>query len=144
MPTKDDNGFNLALAGMTDVNISEDGENHNEPCWGVDLSDVKFYWDQEMTFEADIESIPKNVIEAITGCVPIIRCRDCKHRPVVTKSGIDQVCRVEAPKIRIQENNGSVTEDEDLTCPFLNPDDPWYNGTPSDDFFCKNGDWNKH
>ena len=47
-------------------------------------------------------------------------------------------------KIRIQENNGSVTEDEDLTCPFLNPDDPWYNGNPSDDFFCKNGDWNKH
>ena len=133
MQPKDESGFKLELAGMTDVNISEGGEDLNEPCWGADLANVKFFRDQEMTIEAEISSLPKDVIEAITGFVPIIRCRECKHRPRRSKE--DDL--VYAP-YNITED-GRVTEEEDSTCPYL-CDNEYYNSIPADDFYCKYGE----
>ena len=133
MPPKENNGFTLELAGITEANFGDAGTDNSEPCWGVDLANVKFFRDSEMTIEAKIQDIPKDVIEAITGCVPIIRCRECKHRPRLSKEDD----HVYAP-YRIAED-GTVTEKEDFTCPCL-CEDEFFSYIPKDDFFCKYGE----
>lgn len=54
--------------------------------------------------------------------VEVVRCKDCKHRPYEDEGG------------NIWEPDGG-----DFTCPLLF-DDPYYNGMPEDDFFCKYGE----
>lgn len=50
--------------------------------------------------------------------VPVIRCKDCKHRPYVDEDGMI---------------------DGDYVCPYL-CDDPFYTVMPKDDWFCHRGD----
>ena len=55
---------------------------------------------------------------------PVIRCKDCKHRPILT----DREC-----------DSGFKYEFQDERCP-CQCDDPWYNWMPDDDWFCGNGE----
>ena len=55
----------------------------------------------------------------------IVRCKDCKHRPVDTGK------QIEPP-----EENGRIDE----TCPCINADDWWYSFMPEDDYFCADGE----
>lgn len=55
--------------------------------------------------------------------VPVIRCKDCKHRPKRTGD----------------EGNGFDYEFPDYKCPCY-CDDPWYNWMPKDNWFCGNGE----
>lgn len=57
--------------------------------------------------------------------VPVVRCKDCKHRP------------------HLENENGSdygfnVIGDE--TCPCVNNDDGWYSWMPKDNFYCGFGE----
>lgn len=54
----------------------------------------------------------------------LIRCKDCKHRPI----------RIESPKL-----SGFNIVFPDWECPYQ-CEDGWYNRIPDDDFFCANGE----
>ena len=54
----------------------------------------------------------------------LTRCKDCKHRPILTDRECDSGFKYEFP---------------DERCP-CQCDDPWYNWMPDDDWFCGNGE----
>lgn len=55
--------------------------------------------------------------------VPIVRCKDCKYRPIDTGG----------------HNYGQDLDfPDDFKCP-CECDDPWYSWMPEDDWFCANG-----
>ena len=56
--------------------------------------------------------------------VPVVRCKDCKHRPKENGSPYGNIW-TEFP--------------EEEICPF-NCEDPFYNQMPEDDFFCARGE----
>ena len=64
--------------------------------------------------------------EPTIDAVEVVRCKDCKHRPIKGDGNI-----VYAP-------NDSDGWDDD-TCPCL-CEDCYYNWMPEDDFFCKRGE----
>lgn len=49
----------------------------------------------------------------------LVRCKDCKHKPVKGELGI---------------------EFPDYKCPCQNSDDDWYSYMPDDDWFCADGE----
>ena len=55
--------------------------------------------------------------------VPVVRCKDCIHRP------IGDPCK----------HNVQPPKENDYRCPCLCEDD-WYSWTPTDDWFCGNGE----
>lgn len=65
-----------------------------------------------------------SVISPTIDAVPVVRCKDCKHRPKENRS-LYGVIWVEFP--------------EEEICPF-NCEDPFYNQMPEDDFFCARGE----
>ena len=66
-----------------------------------------------------IECLPR--IDA----VPVVRCKDCKHRPTMPEDAhYREVFELEFP---------------DDICP-LQCGDRWYNREPDDDWFCANGE----
>ena len=54
---------------------------------------------------------------------PIVRCKDCKHRPIVEGDYISEPGEIYS----------------DYTCPYL-CDDCWYNRMPEDSWFCNHGE----
>lgn len=56
--------------------------------------------------------------------VPVVRCKDCKHRPIITPGRYINRFDIEFP---------------DDTCP-CDCDDPFYRWYPADDFFCAKGE----
>lgn len=56
--------------------------------------------------------------------VPVVRCKDCIHRP----NGDPDEHDVQPPK------------ENDYKCPCLCEDDNWYSWIPADDWFCGNGE----
>lgn len=73
--------------------------------------------------EGDDRSICYNVIQRqpTIDAVPVVRCKDCKHRPKGTGANHD----LEFP---------------DYVCPCQNPEDYWYSWKPDDDWFCADGE----
>ena len=65
----------------------------------------------------DIEHAP--TVDA----VPVVRCKDCIHRPV------GDPC----------EHDVQPSKENDYRCPCLCEDD-WYSWIPDDDWFCANGE----
>lgn len=61
--------------------------------------------------------------------VEVVRCRDCKHRPVVTDESHPYGFGLACPK------EGAY---QDVTCPYL-CDDGYYNRMPADDWYCAEG-----
>ena len=61
----------------------------------------------------------------------LIRCKDCKHRPVMVWSKVYDDFDVLAPE---------VDGKEDWRCPCLIEDDPYYSWSPNDNWFCGNGE----
>ena len=55
--------------------------------------------------------------------VEVVRCRDCKHKPTITKTGVWGA----------EDENGEL---EDYACPFLVYEDNYYNRMPNEDDFC--------
>lgn len=67
--------------------------------------------------------------------VPVVRCKDCKHRPMLENPvGKQYGFNVIAP----EDKDGW----EDNTCPYL-VDDGFYSRYPSDDDFCSCGERRK-
>ena len=56
--------------------------------------------------------------------VPVVRCKDCKHRPV------DMGCHNYGEELLFPD---------DEVCP-CQCGDPWYSWMPKDDWFCANGE----
>lgn len=56
--------------------------------------------------------------------VPVVRCKDCIHRP------IGDPC----------EHDVQPSKENDYRCPCLCEDDNWYSWIPADDWFCGNGE----
>ena len=71
--------------------------------------------------ETAIRNIP--AVEA----VPVVRCRDCKHRPTDNR-GTGEDC------------TNFAIEFPDGLCPCQCEEDGWYNWYPPDDWFCANGE----
>lgn len=61
----------------------------------------------------------------------LIRCKDCKHRPLVVWNEAYGEVDVLAPEI-----DGK----EDWRCPCLIDDDPYYSWSPNDNWFCASGE----
>ncbi len=57
--------------------------------------------------------------------VPVVRCRDCKHRPTDNRGADDMT--------------GFAIEFPDGCCP-CQCEDEWYNWYPHDSWFCANGE----
>lgn len=55
--------------------------------------------------------------------VPIVRCKDCKYRPIDTG---------------VHNYGQDLDFPDDFKCP-CKCDDPWYSWMPEDDWFCANG-----
>ena len=71
--------------------------------------------------ESEIECAP--TVDA----VPVIRCKDCKHRPTIDgeyKNGFDIIF-------------------PDMRCP-CQCEDGWYNWMPEEDWFCGNAERREH
>lgn len=73
---------------------------------------------------------PAKIFEAVDATptidvVPVVRCKDCKHRPIDTGG----------------HNYGQdlFFPDEDNVCP-CQCGDQWYSWMPGDDWFCANGE----
>lgn len=62
--------------------------------------------------------------------VEVVRCRDCKHRPVVTDESHPYGFGLACPK------EGAY---QDVTCPYL-CDDGYYNRMPADGWYCAEGE----
>ena len=63
--------------------------------------------------------------------VEVVRCKDCKHRPVMVWSKVYDDFDVLAPE---------VDGKEDWRCPCLVEDDPYYSWSPNDNWFCASGE----
>ena len=66
----------------------------------------------------------------------VIRCKDCKHRPVY-----DEQKREMPPRLNIEydEDGEPWIWDDDMTCPYL-CGDSYYNQMPDDEQFCDRGE----
>ena len=62
--------------------------------------------------------------EKTIDAVPVVRCKDCIHRP------IGDPC----------EHDVQPSKENDYRCPCLCEDDYWYSWLPADDWFCANGE----
>ena len=74
--------------------------------------------------ECDWDSIGHIRDAKTIDAVPVVRCKDCIHRPIGDPHEHD----VKPPK------------EEDYKCPCLCQDDSWYSWIPDDDWFCGNGE----
>ena len=63
----------------------------------------------------------EKIIEPLMDVEPVIRCKDCKHRPKGTGANHD----LKFP---------------DYVCPCQCVDDYWYSWMPNDDWFCADGE----
>ena len=68
--------------------------------------------------------------------VEVIKCKDCKHRPVY-----DEQKREMPPRLNIEydEDGEPWIWDDDMTCPYL-CGDSYYNQMPDDEQFCDRGE----
>lgn len=73
------------------------------------------------------ENVPDCLRIPAADVVEVVRCKDCKHRPISTIEGEDYGFSLEPP-------------DDDWRCPCLNGDDGWYSWMPEDDFYCADGE----
>lgn len=74
------------------------------------------------------EWIAEAITTAPTMSIDIVRCKECKHRPVKENiNGEDYGFNLIAPN------------DRDERCPCL-VDDGWYSWMPEDDFYCGYGE----
>lgn len=62
--------------------------------------------------------------EPTVDAVPVVRCKDCIHRPVGDPD----------------EHDVEPSKENDYKCPCLCEDDNWYSWIPADDWFCANGE----
>ena len=87
-------------------------------------------WIRYKIFEEAIRDAP--TVDA----VPVIRCKDCKHRPVY-----DEQKREMPPRLNIEydEDGEPWIWDDDMTCPYL-CGDSYYNQMPDDEQFCDRGE----
>lgn len=79
----------------------------------------------EMTEYQRIEELPAADV------VEVVRCKNCKHRPVVVNPSRPYGFGLAGP--------GSDPFGRDETCPYL-CDDGYYNRMPDDDWFCNFGE----
>ncbi len=87
---------------------------------------IQWQWDTEKE---------KNTLRLKSNVNPLIRCKDCKHKPYLAKRKFDGVEAIFRPLKENPEYEG----EEDMTCPFL-CDDCYYDRVPLDDFFCAYGE----
>ena len=73
----------------------------------------------------------RKALEAVPSADRIVRCKECKHRPI----------KEEADEDDYGFNLIGPTEDDEI-CPCL-VDDGWYSWMPPDDFFCGYGERSK-
>ena len=59
--------------------------------------------------------------------VPVVRCKDCKHRP-------------KEPDSETYESGFDLEFPEGSKCPCRCSGDKWYSWYPEDDWFCADGD----
>lgn len=83
--------------------------------------------EQTLAYNAALVAFIKNMENVpAADVVEVVRCKDCKHRPIATRAdeGILWGFSVEFP---------------DERCP-LQCEDGWYNHYPKDDFYCANAE----
>lgn len=78
-------------------------------------------------FTRDIERCIKEQPTLSPDAVPVVRCRECKHRPTKPEKCDD----------------GFDLEFPDEVCPCYCDADPFYSWYPSDDWFCPRGERRK-
>lgn len=88
------------------------------------------------------EEVLENVQEyEILSVDPLVRCRECKHRPVKSPDKEGRLW-ITAPKNYNEDclsTFAPAVGEYDLTCPYL-CDDPYYNRMPDDDYYCADGE----
>lgn len=85
-------------------------------------------WGAKRFATEDVQDILQSIPAA--DVVEVVRCRDCKHRPVVTDESHPYGFGLACPK------EGAY---QDVTCPYL-CDDGYYNRMPADGWYCADGE----
>lgn len=95
-------------------------------------SDKRFKWGETIRYTpSEVQQIINDDIPAVDA-VPVVRCKDCKHRPVDGSFDSDAGHRrINAP---LDEDG-----DDDEVCPCI-CEDGWYSWRPQDNFFCAYGE----
>lgn len=104
-----------AEAAEERLNRLERESHHNSVLWPDHVEECR---------EALREIEPADVVE-------VVRCKNCKHRPVVVNPSRPYGFGLAGP--------GSDPFSRDETCPYL-CDDGYYNRMPDDDGFCNLGE----
>lgn len=80
-------------------------------------------WERDMAI-SQLDEIGKSLCEKMDNVATVVRCKDCKHRPIDT-GGHNYAEELLFP--------------DDEVCP-CQCGDPWYSWMPKDDWFCANGE----
>ena len=86
-------------------------------------------WDWDSVNGITAETVLRQTISDIKNAptidaLPVVRCRDCKHRPIPTKPSF---------------HGGEWLDFPDSVCP-CQCEDMWYSWNPDGDWFCGNGE----
>lgn len=80
-------------------------------------------WERDMAI-SQLEEIGKSLFEKMDNVATVVRCKDCKHKPIDTGG---------------KEYGEDLSFDDDYKCP-CRCEDPFYSRMPEDDWFCANGE----
>ena len=98
---------------------------------------IVMHWEDEEGVKrpvAELDNIDFETVDKVLNeleYMRVVRCKDCKHRPVMEWSKVYDDFDVLAPE---------VDGEEDWRCPCLIKDDPYYSWSPNDNWFCANGE----
>lgn len=90
------------------------------------------WWGANGYGDAKVAETIKEAIDAVEqmptiDAVPVVRCKDCKHKPIDTGG---------------KGYGEDLSFDDDYKCP-CKCEDPFYSWMPEDDWFCANGERSK-
>ena len=105
-------GIDIPEKGYVDVRLFSDGRATTQ------TGDHPFFKEME------IIEIQQNGRQIDSDVIEVVRCKDCKHRPIQTEEG---------------KTYGLTVASPDGLCPFICPDG-WYSRIPWDGWFCSFGE----
>lgn len=80
--------------------------------FGYDISDMKVYEDETLTIEMDTSNWTLEQWVAITGGVPIIRCKNCKHFELNHWESVSGIPLIVAHEICTKWGDGCKTDSD--------------------------------
>lgn len=94
---------------------------------GIPIFVIKEIVDLLNESRAEIEHLNRFINGFSRYAMPVVRCKDCKHRP-------------KEPNLETYENGFDIEFPEDSKCPCQCSSDRYYSWYPDDNWFCAEGE----